>query len=447
MAPPRDDDPAQPRGTESAELRRLQAELAELRARSGRSGGGHRRSRALLATVLLVLSTVVGIAAVVGGFLRTELLDTDRYVDTVAPLARDPVVQQAVADRLTDELVTQLDLAGLTQQLVDALQRQGAPAALDGLVGPVTSGIRTFLDTEIRTVLASDQFARVWDAANRVSHDELDAILTSGQGEFLSVDGDIVSLDLGAIFAAVKQRLVDAGFTLVQNLPDISVSVPLVASEQIPTVRRWVRLLDAAAWVLPLAALGLLAGAVAIAPNRRRALLWGAAGFGVGMLVLLAALALGRDFYLDRLPETVHSRAAAVIIYDTLLRFLVAAAQTLVVVAALVVAGCWLAGPGRLASAIRRAGGWLLDRLAAAVERIRLPLGDAPAAIGRHRTAIEIGLAVAALAILALWRRPGIGGTLWVAAGLAVAVCLVELVARLNGGTVARTATSGGGQR
>ncbi|MGH3681048.1 MAG: hypothetical protein ACRDT2_12500, partial [Natronosporangium sp.] len=257
MAPPRDDD--------SAELRRLRAELAELRARTGSSGGGHRRSRALLATVLLVLSTVVGIAAVVGGFLRTELLDTDRYVDTVAPLARDPVVQQAVADRLTDELVTRLDLAGLTQQLVDALQRQGAPAALDGLVGPVTSGIRTFLDTEIRTVLASDQFGQVWDAANRISHDELDAVLTSGQGRFLSVDGDIVSLDLGAIFAAVKQRLVAAGFTLVQNLPDVSISVPLVASEQIPQVRRWVRLLDAAAWVLPLVALGLLAGAVAVA--------------------------------------------------------------------------------------------------------------------------------------------------------------------------------------
>jgi hypothetical protein len=433
------------------ELERLRAEVTELRAGTGSAGsgpagrtgpaargpaGGARAAgRWLAAVLLLVLSAVTGVAAVVGVFARTELLDTNSYVETVAPLARDPVVQQAVADRVTDELVTQLDLAGLTQQLADALQRQGAPEAVDGLVGPVTSGIRTFIHTEVAAVLASDQFAQVWDAANRVAHDELDAVLTTGQGQFLSVDGDTVDLDLGAILATVKQRLVGAGLTLVDRVPDISITVPLVTSEQLPAVQRWVRLLDTAAWALPLAALALLAGAVAVAPDRRRALLFGAGGLGIGMLLLLAALSAGREYYLERLPEALISRAAAAAIYDTLLRFLVAAAQSLVALAAIVAVGCWLAGPGRVATALRHAGGRLLDRAAVATARLGPPLGAVPERLHRHRRTVEVSLIIVALAVLVLWWRPGVAGTLWLAAGLAVVLALVELVGRVGGPT------------
>lgn len=416
---------------ERDELHRLRAEVVQLRAGSGRRGAG-RRARWGLASVLVVLSVVVWVAAAVGVYARTELLDTNRYVETVAPLARDPVVQQAVADRLADELVTRLELEGLLRQLVDALEAQGAPEVLDGLVGPVTGGVRSFIHTQVRAVLASDQFAQVWDAANRVAHDELDAVLTTGQGRFLVVDADTLYLDLGGIVTVVKQRLVDAGLTLVERLPDFTVTVPLVASGQLPELQRWTRLLNAAAWMLPLVALALLAGAVAAAPNRRRALLIGAAGVGIGMLALIAAVAAARGYYLDHLPPTVRSPDAAATIYDTLLRFLVSGAQTLTVIAALVVVGCWLVGPGRLATAARRAGGWLLDRAAVGLQRARLPLGQLPALVARHRRAIEGVLVAAVLAILVIWRRPGMSGTLWLTAGLATAVVLVELVARLE---------------
>jgi hypothetical protein len=395
-----------------------------------------------LAAVLLVLAMVLGTASVVGIFARTELLDTTRYVETVAPLARDPAVQQAVADRLTDELVTRLELEQLLQQLIDALEERGAPEVLDGLVGPVSNGITSFIRTQVLRVLASDQFARVWDAANRVAHDELAAVLTTGQGRFLSVDGDTLLLNLGGIIAQVKQRLVDAGLTLVERIPDFSITVPLVASADIPKVQRWVRLLNTVTWILPLVMLALLAGAVAAAPNRRRALLLGAAGIGLGMLALLAVLSLGRSYYLDHLPDTVRSPEAAAVVYDTLLRFLVAAAQTVAVLAAIVVVACWLVGPGRLATAIRRAGGWLLDRVAALIDRLQPPLGGVPAVVGRYRHAIEVGLVVLAVAMLVIWRRPGISGTLWLTAGLLLAIALVELLSRMAPASPDRPATA-----
>ena len=84
-----------------AELQRLRAEVAQLRAsqtgragragRSGRSGRAGRSGRWAGAVTLLLVAVLLGIASIVAVFARNQLLDTDRYVATVAPLARDPV--------------------------------------------------------------------------------------------------------------------------------------------------------------------------------------------------------------------------------------------------------------------------------------------------------------------------------------------------------------------
>ena len=56
---------------------------------------------------------------------RNQVTNTDRYVRTVAPLASDPAIQQAVADQITAQIFTYLDVQGLTNQAVDALAAQG----------------------------------------------------------------------------------------------------------------------------------------------------------------------------------------------------------------------------------------------------------------------------------------------------------------------------------
>lgn len=428
-------------GDEREELRRLRVEVDQLRATLARAGPAEpavpvaRRRKAgsagrwSAAVVLLLISALVGVAAVTAGFLRDEVLDTDQYVRTVAPLARDPQVRDAVAQRVSDELVTQLDLAGLTQQLVDALKEQGAPELLDGLVTPITQGLRSFLDSEIRALLATDEFARIWDAANRAVHDELDALLTTGHGDLSAVQDDTLVLNLGALFTLLKQRLAEAGFTLVEDLPEISVTVPVASSEQIPRIRGWVRWLDAAARVLPFLAVGLLAAGLATAPDRRRGLFTAAVAWGVGMLLLLGAIAVGQVVYLDRLPAQLDSPGAASVVFETLLRFLVASARTFALLSALVAVGCWLAGPSRPATGLRRAGSWLLDHTASGVDRTGLRLGALPGRVRSYRRPIEVLLALLAGAAV-LWWRPGLAGTGWIGAGLLVGWFVVEVLAR-----------------
>ena len=55
--------------------------------------------RTFWSTLLIVVACVLAPLSVVSVWARGEVTDTSRYVQTVAPLASDPAVQQAVTNR------------------------------------------------------------------------------------------------------------------------------------------------------------------------------------------------------------------------------------------------------------------------------------------------------------------------------------------------------------
>ena len=417
--------------SEREELERLRAEVATMRQRS--SGRAGRSARWVGAVVLLVVAALLFSASTVAVFVRTQLLDTNRYVETVAPLARDPAVQDAITNRLTDEFMTKVDVAGLTQQLVAALQERGAPEILTQLTGPIVSGVRNFVRTEIHKVVTSDQFARVWDSANRIAHDELDRVLTTGQGEFLTAQGTEISLNVGALLTIVKQRLVDAGFGLAARVPDSSITVPLFHVEDLPRIRTAVSVLNTLYWLLPLLALVLLLAGVLVAPNRRRGLLTGSIAFAVALLLLLGAMAAARTYYLNNLPDTIQSPEAVRAVFDTETRFLVQAIKTLAVLFGIVALMCLVFGPSRPAFLLRRLVDRGLDAGGRALARTGMSFGPVPGVLRHYRRAIGVGAVVLAVLILVLWGTPGIAGVIWLTVGVLVFLGLVELVARAEG--------------
>ena len=97
-----------------SEVVRLRAENETLRARA------RRRERMRRGGVVLLLVLGCGLAAlsVVAIWLRVTLLDTDRYVDTVAPIAAQPAVQDAVAAKLESEIYTRIDFASLAREVL-----------------------------------------------------------------------------------------------------------------------------------------------------------------------------------------------------------------------------------------------------------------------------------------------------------------------------------------
>jgi hypothetical protein len=79
-----------------------------------------------VASLLIVLGCVLAPLSVVAVWTRNQVTNTDRYVATVAPLASDPAIQKAIADQVTAQVLTYLDVPGVTNQVADAVASSGA---------------------------------------------------------------------------------------------------------------------------------------------------------------------------------------------------------------------------------------------------------------------------------------------------------------------------------
>jgi hypothetical protein len=408
------------------------AELERLRAEAAASPGSRwaRAGRWTAACALLLVAALLGVLAVTAVYLKSEVLDTETYVQTVTPLAENTAVREALANRLTEEIVTRTDVAALATQVARRLVAEGAPARVNDLVGPAVSGLTSFLHSEVYRLLGTAQFQDIWEQVNRQAHAGVVTVLTGGQGQFIASKGTTVTIDLGALLSAAKQRLVAGGISIASKVPAVSIKYELVDSAKLPTVRTYTRVLNSAGTWLPFVALAVLLAGVLVAPNRRRGLLTGVVMLGLAAALTLGGLAVARTYYLDNLPQSVRSPDAAAAVADAILRYLIAALQTLLVVAAVVVVGTLLAGPSRPAHALRRLVNQGLDAAGRGLARA----GSWVAAVGRTlagaRGVIQIVLVLAAVVALILVNRPGVAAVLWTTLAVLVLCGIVEIFIR-----------------
>jgi hypothetical protein len=81
-----------------------------------------------------VVACVLAPLSVVAIWTRNQVTNTNRYLATVTPLASDPAIQNAIADQITAQMFTYIDIKGLTTQAVDALAGRGlSPDVADQL--------------------------------------------------------------------------------------------------------------------------------------------------------------------------------------------------------------------------------------------------------------------------------------------------------------------------
>lgn len=343
----------------------------------------HRRVRWSAAIVLLVIAALLVPVTLMARYARGELLNTDRYVATVAPLASDPAVQTALTDRVTDEVISKIDVPALIQQATNAINIGAAPAIGNLIAGPVEDWLTSFIHKHVAAFVASPTFATLWTEVNRIAHRNVSAVLTGAQGTALGTKGDSLVLNIGPIVDAAKTALVSDGFTLASKIPSVNIQFTLLQDDQLPKIQRYVRLLNTLANWLPWITLLLLAVAVWLAPNRRRATMTGVITAAVLVVLVLIAIRLVRNAYTTQLKANGRNVTAGLTIFDQMLHYLTQAAWTALVAFIVVAIWAWLAGPGRVGTAVRRGTGrgfqwiatevgWQRSGFLAAVERYRL---------------------------------------------------------------------------
>jgi hypothetical protein len=383
------------------------------------------RWRTVVASVLIVLGCVLAPLSVLGVWTRSQVTDTDRYVETMAPLASHPDVQAALTNRITTAIMQYVDVADLVRETADALAGAGLPPraadALRGLSGPAQAGASGFIHDQVSRVVQSDAFAAAWETVNRAAHKQLVAVLSGKSQGAVTVQGDTVTLDLAAFVLSVKQQLIDAGFTLAARIPDLHLQFTIIQSEDIKRGQKLYRFVDRFGFILPFVTLILLAGGVIAAKNRRRATVWAGLGVAISMVLLGAGLALGRHIYLDRLPVSVSSAAAAAV-FDTTVRFLRTGLRSVLVIGLIVAAGTFLAGPSSAAVSTRAA--------------FRRFFGRTRGNPWVYRNRVPLRIAVVGIAVLAyvFWNYPTGKVALLLAVLVVVAFAAIELLAGRGNG-------------
>jgi hypothetical protein len=417
---------------ERAELERLRARVSRLDAAPPAVRRRRTWPRTVVGSLLVALAALLAPLSVLAVWARGEVADTDRYVETVAPLAADPTVQAAVTTRLTDVVFRYLDVQGLTQQAVDALESgDRLPTAvadrLDGLVGPITSGVRGFTEDQIGRLVGSDVFADAWVTAQRSAHDTLVAALRGDTRSGVTVSDDAVSVNLATFITVVKQALLDQGFTLAERIPAVNAEFTVLESVDIGKAQRAYAVLDTLGYWLPFAVLALLVAGAYIAPNHRRAVIAFGVATTVTMLLLAGLLAYVRHRYLDAVPPE-GSRAAAAVIFDTLVRFLRETLRSAALLGLAFAVGAFLTGPSTTATAVRRAVDAGAARIRGGIARLGVPTRAATATLAPRAGVIRAVLVAGAVIALILPAYLTPSYVLWTLLGLVLALLVLAVV-------------------
>ena len=170
----------------------------------------------MLSAVLIIVALLLAPVAILAGYAKSQLTSTDTFVSTLAPLAGDPAVQQVVSKAVAETVKADLNLEANVAEVFAGLDQLPLPprsaAGLAGLEGPVVLGLNSLVTTAADELVASQQFAQLWEQTLRITHTQLTATLSGDPAALAQVGADgSLRLQLQPIVAAVKDLLIAQG--------------------------------------------------------------------------------------------------------------------------------------------------------------------------------------------------------------------------------------------
>ena len=219
------------------------------------------KNRLALRVFLAFLSSIFALASVVAVWSRNQLLDTNAYVATVSPLAKDPVIQADVAERLAIVVI----------EFADVENRVGSilPEQLNSVAENASATFEEFVREQTLNIVESDGFYVVWVESNRLGHTAIKAVLTQDTPSE-GIRAGII--DMSPLVQQAVDALVAKGATFLEDLPvdEWDLSYELFDTSGIESLRGWVRLLDRSALVLPAMTIVFALLCVFVGASRRR---------------------------------------------------------------------------------------------------------------------------------------------------------------------------------
>lgn len=297
--------------------------------------------RPLAAGIFIAVAVVAVVGAVVTRYIDRNLLDSDGYLAVAGPLPQEPEVATALAKFTTSKVFDATEAQESIGQLL--------PPRLAPLAGPLSDILQQRADKASRGFIQSDAFNAIWTGSNSLLQRGVMRLAESKQGEGrLAAAGQ---LDLTQLVGAVRQRLGGAP-AVTPGEQERAAAIQLNLRQRVERLRATYRAVKTGAYVMPYAAVAFLLAALAVAYNRRRAVMAiGAALLLLGVAMILAFKIVSGGI-LDDVTDPAY-KSAAEVIYEAFYSDLRARLAATMAAGATLILLAIIAGPYKWARSLR----------------------------------------------------------------------------------------------
>ena len=281
-----------------------------------------RRSRSIIAWILVVVVSIMLPLSVMTVWAVNIVTNTNKYVETMAPIASNPTVIANTSMRVTNEFFSS---ANVKKRITNVLPKKASALAV-----PLTDGLHTTVQNHVQKLLSSAFFQKVWNNGNRRAHQTLVNTLSGKNSKTTRTlkNGNAVVVNISSVANKAIDQLDTKGITVFDPLKQVfaskngTLTVSVVSSDQVKKATGLFNVVQKLKWWIPLATLVLAAAAVAVAVRRRKTLLRVALGGSIATAVFLVALGLARNTFVSTAVKQGLNGQTSGIIFDTLLRYL-----------------------------------------------------------------------------------------------------------------------------
>ena len=254
--------------------------------------------RMTVALILVLLFAVALYAANHAVWFATTVLNTDQFVDTLAPLPEDPAVAAALGSQFASSVVENNDISGTIAGLL--------PEGIAFISIPITEAIEGVIADTAEQIISSDGFARVWAGALRLTHSGVLVVLDGGsRGNLVANDGG-VAIDLSELAAEVDARLANLGIE-VFDAESIDAQIVIFDGSGFGLARWIAELIYTVRWVAPVVVVVLLVASLLVATDRRRIGWWLGTAAAVTMALTLIELRFLRTTIVGSVVDPVQA--------------------------------------------------------------------------------------------------------------------------------------------
>ena len=313
--------------------------------------------RSWLSAIALILAVALTPAAIVTNWATSEVTNTQRFVSTLSPLAKNHAVQETIITEVTTIIDKQVDIKEVTSSLFEGLGNaldlpDAAKKALGLLAAPAASGIETMVHTLVSDVVKSKAFSDAWDKTLTLTQEQTVALLSDNPNSVIKLSNDgTLTLPLKPIIVEIKKELVKQGVGFASAIPEVNSSITIGKVPELALARVLYQVGVGVGTWLPWVVAGLFIVGIAAARRRPRALV----ATGSVMLALMAILGFlftsGRIIAMTVIDPSYSPIVGAV--YDALVAFVLDVVVALAVASVIAIITGWAFGVSESAEKFR----------------------------------------------------------------------------------------------